>query len=330
MKRIALVLVAMCVFGGMILSAQTTVLKVKVNVANVRSQPDTGAAVIKQVKLGTLLESKQKVGDWYEVSVTNELGVSLTAYIHVNVVDVVSGGVAPTPEETKPVTPPPAQPKPVQPSATQPTAEAPVYAPIATSVGGFKVMAAYGMAGLTYSTNEYDELDKEYRKSLAGFAGGIGFETGGTLGFEIDLMYLPKGVRYEGSDSGSSFDFKVNFPEISVPVLLKFNLPVSGINPYVLGGGEIGYVTSAKVKYVITDGSDSESGEEDMNKPDQTVQQIDYGLVFGGGVGIPLGGMNLFVELRYHLGLANMVKDPVPDEPTVKTNLFLILAGFKF
>ncbi len=106
MKRIALVLVAMLVFGGMILSAQTTVLKVKVQTANVRSQPDTGAAVIKQVKLGTLLESKQKVGDWYEISVTNELGVSLTAYIHVNVVDVVTGGAVPTPEETRPVAPP--------------------------------------------------------------------------------------------------------------------------------------------------------------------------------------------------------------------------------
>ena len=39
-----------------------TVLKVKVQSANVRSEPDMNAAVVKQVKLGTLLESRQNVG----------------------------------------------------------------------------------------------------------------------------------------------------------------------------------------------------------------------------------------------------------------------------
>ena len=323
MKRIALVLVAMLVFGGMILSAQTTVLKVKVQTANVRSQPDTGAAVIKQVKLGTLLESKQKVGDWYEISVTNELGVSLTAYIHVNVVDVVTGGAVPTPEETRPVAPPVAA---VQP----PRAEAPVrdtsYAPAVVNAGGIKLMAAFASSSLVFSDNAADAYD-EWKTSLTGFAGGLGFETGGTLGLEIDVMYLPKGIRYKGNDSGVEFDGKFHLNQISVPVLLKFNLPVSGINPYLLGGGEIGYIASAKINYTATDGVDTESGEEDIK---EDLATIDYGLVFGGGIGIPLGGMNVFVELRYHLGIANLVKDPMEGDPTVKSTMLLFVAGLKF
>ncbi|MBN1938148.1 MAG: outer membrane beta-barrel protein, partial [Candidatus Aminicenantes bacterium] len=308
----------------MFLSAQTTVLKVKVQTANVRSQPDTGAAVIKQVKLGTLLESKQKVGDWYEISVTNELGVSLTAYINVNVVDVVTGAApAPVPEEVRPVTPPVAA---VQP----PRAESPVrdmsYAPVAVNRGGFKLMAAFANASLAVSDNMLDPYD-EWKKPLSGFAGGLGFETGGTLGLEIDLMYLPKGIRYKGSDSGVDFDIKFMFTQISVPVLLKFNLPVQGINPYILGGGEIAYVAQAKYTWNVTDGSSSDSGEQDVK---EDVNQIDYGLVFGGGIGLPLGGMNLIVEARYHMGMANLGKDPAPGDPTVKSNMFLILAGFKF
>lgn len=324
MKRIALVLAAVLVFGGMVVSAQSTVLKVKVQTANVRSQPDTGAAVIKQVKLGTLLESKQKVGDWYEISVTNELGVSLTAYVHINVVDVVTGAAAvPNPEETRPAAPPVAA---VQP----PQVEAPVrdtsYAPAIVNPGGFKLMAAYASSSIVVSDDAAAGAD-EYKKSLTGFAGGLGFETGGTLGLEIDLMYLPKGIRYQGSDSGTDFDVKVMLTEISVPVLLKFNLPVQGLNPYLLGGGEIAYLAQAKYKYTVTDGVDTESGEEDIK---EDIAKIDYGLVFGGGVGIPLGGMNVVLELRYHLGMANLDKEPAEGDPTVKSNMLLFLAGFKF
>lgn len=324
MKRIALVLVAVLVFGGMVVSAQSTVLKVKVQTANVRSQPDTGAAVIKQVKLGTLLESKQKVGDWYEISVTNELGVSLTAYIHINVVDVVTGAAAvPNPEETRPVAPPVA-------AVPPPQVESPVrdttYAPAIVNPGGFKLMAAYASSSIVVSDDAAAEAD-EYKKSLTGFAGGLGFETGGTLGLEIDLMYLPKGIRYQGSDSGTDFDVKLMLTEISVPVLLKFNLPVQGLNPYLLGGGEIAYLAQAKYKYTVTDGVDTESGEEDIK---EDIAKIDYGLVFGGGVGIPLGGMNVVLELRYHLGMANLDKEPAEGDPTVKSNMLLFLAGFKF
>ena len=91
MKRIAVALALVLAIGGLALSAETTVLKVKVQTANIRTQPDLNAAVIKQVKMGTLFESSQTAGDWYEISVTNDLGVTLTAYVHANVVDVISG-----------------------------------------------------------------------------------------------------------------------------------------------------------------------------------------------------------------------------------------------
>jgi hypothetical protein len=57
---------------------------------------------------------------------------------------------------------------------------------------------------------------------------------------------------------------------------------------------------------------------------------MDYGLVLGGGIGLPLGGMKLVAEVRYHLGFANLVKDPTPEDPKIKSSLFLIMAGFKF
>lgn len=319
MKRIAVILVLALAIGGLALSAETTVLKVKVQSANIRTQPDINAAVVKQAKMGTLLESEQMVGDWYEVSVTNDLGVTLTAYIHANVVDVVSGGAAVQPEAQPVVrTTPPAR--------TQAPAYERQYAPAKTYPGGFKVMAAYGMASLTYSEDPAEEYSK-YKKSLMGLAGGIGFYSGGVLGVDIGLLYLPKGIRYEGSDSGYDFDVKMRITEISVPVLLRFNLPVQGINPYLLGGGEIAYVMQAKEDYSWSSEGDSDSGSEDIK---DDVSSIDYGLVLGGGLGISLSGINLLAELRYHLGFADLVKDPVEGNPTVKSNMFLLLVGFRF
>jgi hypothetical protein len=63
MKRITVALALVLAIGGLALSAETTVLKVKVQTANIRTQPDINAAVIKQVKMGTLLESSQTAGD---------------------------------------------------------------------------------------------------------------------------------------------------------------------------------------------------------------------------------------------------------------------------
>lgn len=319
MKRIAVALALVLAIGGLALSAETTVLKVKVQTANIRTQPDINAAVIKQVKMGTLLESSQTAGDWYEISVTNDLGVTLTAYIHANVVEVVSGPGGAVPPEAQPVVRPAPAP-----------ARTPSYerrpAPERTYPGGFKIMAAYGMASLTYSEDPAEEYN-EYKKSLMGLAGGVGFYSGGLLGVDVGLMYLPKGIRYEGSLSGSDFDVKMRISEISVPVLLRFNLPVQGINPYLLGGGEIAYVAQAKYDWKLSAGGDSDSGSEDIK---DDIVSIDYGLVFGGGLGISLSGINLVAELRYHLGMADLVKNPEEGDPTVKSNMLVFLAGFRF
>ncbi|MCX6566267.1 MAG: SH3 domain-containing protein [Candidatus Aminicenantes bacterium] len=319
MKRIAVILVMVLVIGRLALATETTVLKVKVQSANIRTQPDINAAVVKQVKMGTLLESEQMVGDWYEVSVTNDLGVSLTAYIHANVVDVVSGAAEAQPE-AQPVV------RPAQPTQPAPQTYNQGYAPVKTYPGGFKIMAAYGMASMTYSNDSAASYDK-YKKSLMGLGGGLGFESGGMLGVEIDVLYLPKGIRYKGTDSGYDFDIKFRLNEISVPVLLKFNLPVQGINPFLLGGGEIAYVAQAKYDYSYSGGGQSKNGTTDLKND---IVKMDYGLVLGGGLGISLSGINLVAELRYHLGFANLNKKPKTGDPTVKSNMLLLLAGFKF
>ena len=59
------------------------------------------------------------------------------------------------------------------------------------------------------------------------------------------------------------------------------------------------------------------------------VSRLQYGLVFSGGYQLALGSMAVSLEVRYQLGLSNMIKDPLPDE-SVRTSTWTVLAGYRF
>ena len=94
MRKI-IVFLAVSIIAAVGLHAQEAkMLKVKVQVANVRAEPDISSAVVKQVNLGTQIESRQKIGDWFEIMVTDDKGAAISGYINSSAVDVVSPGEA--------------------------------------------------------------------------------------------------------------------------------------------------------------------------------------------------------------------------------------------
>jgi hypothetical protein len=66
----------------------SVVLKVKVQAANVHSEPVMSSGVIAQVKIGTMHESSNKVGDFYEISITDKEGKTVYGFLHSSVVEV--------------------------------------------------------------------------------------------------------------------------------------------------------------------------------------------------------------------------------------------------
>ena len=91
MKRRRLFSLIFLIAGLAIAGAQgKIVLKVKVQKADVLSEMSLSAPVIKELAQGTEVEASRKVGEWYEIETTNDLGVSLTCYIHMSAVVVVS------------------------------------------------------------------------------------------------------------------------------------------------------------------------------------------------------------------------------------------------
>ncbi|MDW7759847.1 MAG: outer membrane beta-barrel protein [Acidobacteriota bacterium] len=333
MKKLVFLFVLVSLVAAPVLTAeQAIVLKVKVQVANVRAEPDMNSTVVKKIPADTLLEARQRIGDWYEITVTDASGAAISGYIHQQVVDVVAGA----PREPEPVREEPRRPvrEPVREEPRQPVERrmAPVSYRSDYGMGGFKAIGGLAMASLRYPTEETAEFDK-YKKSKMGLAGGIGFDSGGQFGFGMNVLYLQKGVKYSGEEDGVKFSFPISIDMISLPVMAKIRF-MPGSTPYALAGGEVAYVLSAKSKYTITD---LESGEKETDTEDfkDDINSIDYGIVFGLGYEMNTGSFPIFIEARYHLGLANLTKDN-PDEGIIaaenwtKTSTILIVGGIRF
>ncbi len=72
--------------------AQETPLKLKVvtEQANIRLRPDIGSVIISQVPKGTILESWEKLAEWYKVKVKEEEPELVFGYVHESLVMVIS------------------------------------------------------------------------------------------------------------------------------------------------------------------------------------------------------------------------------------------------
>ena len=161
MRKSPLIIVTMIVLCAAAGAFQAVQVKVKVQLANVRSGPDLGAAVITQLKHGTLLESNGRKGDFYEIAVADESGRIATGYIHANSIEVVS---------TPAVEPAPAQPEAAAEQApgfsAGPGQGAPRFAVALTA--GYALPSGYG-GGIAFGGSFYFGVSRNFGLEIAGF-----------------------------------------------------------------------------------------------------------------------------------------------------------------
>jgi len=279
-----MLLMSICLVVG---AQDNYVIKVKVQIANVRSEPDLNAQVIVQVKSGELFESLNKTGAFFEITVTNKEGMEATGYIHSGVVEVISGG-----------------PKTQEPQRAVREVEEPAPAPASYS-SGTPAKRFILRGGLTMSNVSISEsLPPGFTKnSQMGIRAGIGYEIGGpNFCIEIGAVYMPGGFKITGTAEDTPVKVGVTGSGIGATVLAKFRF-MPGSTPYIFGGADVGYLLSQKSKVTVGDESQESTDMEGINR-------IAYGLDFGAGYEFNLKGLILLAEARYYLGLSNQIKDP--------------------
>jgi hypothetical protein len=142
--------------------------------------------------------------------------------------------------------------------------------------------------------------------------GGIEFPLSRTIALEIDGLFFQKGtrieLRYWDDVAGYAIE-RMN--ELSFPAFLKIYLR-PGTSPYLLGGGEIGFVLAH---------------QSDPHNYGLVSQRTEYGLVFGAGFRQKTGGSYINIEGRYNHGLQDMVSD---FSMLRRMRAFSLLVGFSF
>jgi len=154
--------------------------------------------------------------------------------------------------------------------------------------------------------------------SIAGFHGGAFVEIPAGVSFFIqpELVYNMLGAKlgegFEGENGVDLSNIKLKTDYISVPVLAKYKIPLTGLGIYT--GPQYSFLASATGS--LADGT--EGSTKDSYKSGE----------FAGIFGAEYFFNKIGISARYQFGLSNIAKDAEADG-TMKNNTFAISLAFK-
>jgi len=177
-------------------------------------------------------------------------------------------------------------------------------------------------AGVNFANVVGDDVDGVDSKT--GFAGGLFFmyQFNKLFAIQPEAYYTMKGATDEESFGGETIELTISLDYIEIPILFKVIIPIenSPIHPSVFAGPYVAFNTTAKQKLEYM----GDSEEEDI----EDVNPTDFGLVFGAGLGFPVGQNEAGVDFRYGLGLTSL--DDSGENLDIKNSVFNINAYFGF
>jgi hypothetical protein len=180
-----------------------------------------------------------------------------------------------------------------------------------------------GCKGGLAVTSIYGDLGDVYDNRM-GIVGG-GFATlyfSEYVGVQAEFLYVMKGATATMYDEWDEYNFDYSFDYIEVPMLLKIRVP---FGETVAPNAFMGPALALNVR---AEGS-VDGYEEDMA---DYISDIDLGIVAGVGLDVRFDTIVLTGDLRYELGLMNLLdEDEVGGDVASEKNhgvLIMIGAGF--
>lgn len=233
-----------------ITNAQEQKIRVVVEGASLRLQPNMESEIILSPTVGSIFEVEKKVGEWYEIKYSSEIGVLITAYIHEMFIEVEKEAAKPKDKVIQePVRP--------QPIYEPPKAARPRGKPTFSLKGGGIFVLIPELYSYDYSFPSRGEIgtisETVYSGNAFGFEVGLGFFPIPYIELEGTVSFLSKGLNGSyGVELPSSYWFNLlasgemeAFPTLKKTILcfgLLIHPVTSGlIRPYFGGGGS--YVT---------------------------------------------------------------------------------------
>ena len=176
-----------------------------------------------------------------------------------------------------------------------------------------------GQIGLNFATlGGNDSPDGSSSRTGILLGGFFAYNFAPFFTLQPEILYSAKGAS--GATQGINYTFSFNY--IEVPVLLKFLIPLAPgtpVNINVYAGPDFGFNIASSL-------NESAGGQtQDIDESNNT-SGFDFNIMFGGGVGFKVGVTNLFVDLRYSLGLGSAATNAID----LKNRVFALSVGAGF
>lgn len=180
------------------------------------------------------------------------------------------------------------------------------------------------------------DFEKGVRTGLL-FGGILFYSFSPVLGLQVEPAYVQKGASIEQTEieEGNTIKIEATLAAdyIDIPVLLKASFGDGPVKPYVLAGASVAFLLGDAMLEIdkTTLNGDDVTSQIPSDEREQKIEtkSTDFILNFGGGVIIPLGQVNIFIEGQYNLGLTD-VNDEPDDITEIKTTGIQIKAGVMF
>ena len=162
-----------------------------------------------------------------------------------------------------------------------------------------------GLNVSTLSIEDPAQPDLEV-ESQTGLVLGAFLECGGDSWFALqgEVNYSQNGAKVRGGSSASRID--LDYVRVPVLIMARIGHKQRTLYPLVYAGPQLAFQVSCGVEADSDGGSQSyDCDSEELEDPLET-RNVEFGLVFGGGVEYLFGSFKMELDARYNLGLTNM------------------------
>ena len=201
-----------------------------------------------------------------------------------------------------------------------------VLVPVEAQAQGFTAGVKGGLNVSTLDVDDPANPDLAF-DSRTDFLAGVWLQCGGVGWFTLqgEVIYSRNGAQAQGDDP--ALELKLDYIRVPVLFMARLGSAESRARPMLYAGPQVAFETRCQI-----DGE--EAGEsmslgcrsEELDEPIKT-NLVEFGLVFGGGLEIPLGKPVLQLDARYNLGLSNLNAGTDASEVSVENRGWSFAAG---
>jgi hypothetical protein len=163
-----------------------------------------------------------------------------------------------------------------------------------------------------------------------------GLNLGATVGYsfsemfavQAELKFLQKGFDLSEEIMGIKFSSQTTMNYLEIPVLAKVSFGES-FKFFLNAGPSLGIALTGKSVTEVMGQKEEQDLFEKNAEGKTAVSRMDFSLAVGGGIGIQAGPGTVGLEVRYLMGMSNLLTEPDGSE-SLKNEGFGITLGYTF